>query len=105
MHRLQAKTVGTFPEIFQPGLMTFEEQSSRRAERRKRFREWRQYYIATSIGIQFVVSIFIGFGVGYLLDRWLGTKPWLMVFFLLFGVGAGFLNLVRVSMDQDRMDE
>jgi ATP synthase protein I len=82
--------------------MADEDPSSRREARRKKFREWRDFYVATSIGLHFVVSIFIGFGIGYLMDGWLGTRPWMMVLFILFGVGAGFFNLIRVSLDQDR---
>ena len=43
----------------------------------------------------FPVCIVIGYGIGYLLDRWLGTHS-LKVVFLLFGVAAGFVNFVRM---------
>lgn len=48
-----------------------------------------------SVGTQLVVSVFIGFGMGYWLDKHLGTRPILMVVFILLGVAAGFLNVYR----------
>ena len=34
--------------------------------------------------------------VGWLLDRWLGTSPWLIVVGILVGSVAGFMHLIRV---------
>ena len=48
-----------------------------------------------SVGTQLVVSVFIGFGMGYWLDKQFGTQPVLMVVFMLLGVAAGFLNVYR----------
>ena len=39
-----------------------------------------------------VVSGLIG---GWLLDRWLGTSPWLLVTGLVLGGAAGFYELIR----------
>ena len=36
-------------------------------------------------------------GVGWLLDRWLGTRPWLMVVGLVLGAIAGFYEFVRLT--------
>ena len=46
-----------------------------------------------SMGFAMVISTLIGFGLGLYLDKVLGTAPWLMVFFLLLGVIAGFRNI------------
>lgn len=51
--------------------------------------------VLASVGTQLVVSIFIGFGAGYWLDRWLGTRPVLMIVFMVLGVAAGFLEIYR----------
>ncbi|MDH5509635.1 MAG: AtpZ/AtpI family protein [Nitrospinota bacterium] len=53
-------------------------------------------YLVTTVGLQIVISVLIGFGMGLWIDRWLGTKPWFMLLFILLGVGAGFLNVYRV---------
>jgi ATP synthase protein I len=38
-----------------------------------------------------------GFLIGLLLDRWLGTQPWLMLTLLFLGFAAGFFNVIRIS--------
>jgi ATP synthase protein I len=35
--------------------------------------------------------------VGWLLDRWLGTKPWLMLVMLFLGFAVGIMNVLRIS--------
>ncbi len=53
--------------------------------------------VAMRIGIELVVAVFVGTGIGWLLDQWLGTKPWLMVVFFLLGAAAGFFNVIRMA--------
>jgi len=38
-----------------------------------------------------------GFLIGLVLDRMLGTKPWLMLLLLFLGFGVGFRNVLRIS--------
>ena len=33
--------------------------------------------------------------IGYALDWWLGTKPWLFLLFFVLGFAAGVLNVLR----------
>ena len=40
--------------------------------------------------------LIMGFGGGYWLDGWLGTRPWLSFFGFFLGLGAGVLNVYRV---------
>jgi ATP synthase protein I len=56
---------------------------------------WRTLGQLSTLGIAMVAAVAIGLGIGYWLDRWLGTGPWLTMLFALFGIVAGFLNLVR----------
>ncbi len=51
--------------------------------------------LAFRIGVELVSGLAIGVGIGWLLDRWLGTGPWLMVVFFFLGSGAGILNVYR----------
>jgi ATP synthase protein I len=44
-----------------------------------------------------VASAIAGIGIGYLLDRWLGTAPWLLLGFMLLGCVAGFRRLLRLA--------
>lgn len=50
---------------------------------------------AGTIGLQLVSATFIGLAMGYFLDKWLGTGPWLLVIFLLLGIVAGFRDVYR----------
>jgi ATP synthase protein I len=34
---------------------------------------------------------------GWVLDRWLGTKPWLMLALLFAGFAVGVMNVLRIS--------
>jgi len=51
---------------------------------------------AMRLGVELVAALIAGVAIGYFLDRWLGTKPWLMLVFFLLGSAAGFLNVYRV---------
>jgi len=50
--------------------------------------------LAFRIGTELVVAVAVGAVIGWLLDQWLGTH-WLIVPFLLLGIGAGFRNVFR----------
>jgi len=54
-------------------------------------------FALSSVGLTLVFSTFIGFGIGYYADKFLGTKPILMIIFLLLGIAAGFINLFRTA--------
>lgn len=49
------------------------------------------------LAIEFVAGVAVGVGMGWVLDRWLGTAPWLMVLFLLLGGAAGVMNAYRAA--------
>lgn len=50
---------------------------------------------ALRIGTELVAAVIVGVAIGWLLDYWLGTKPWLMIVFFLLGSAAGVLNVFR----------
>lgn len=45
------------------------------------------------IGLHMVSGLAVGGVMGYFLDKWLGTSPWLMIVFFILGIGAGFRNV------------
>ena len=55
-----------------------------------------------TIGMQLVVATFIGLAMGYYLDQWLGTKPWMLIIFLLLGIATGFRDVYREAMRLQR---
>jgi ATP synthase protein I len=52
---------------------------------------------AVRLGVEIVSALVIGSLIGLLLDRWLGTTPWLMLLFFLLGAAAGFMNVYRTA--------
>lgn len=50
----------------------------------------------STVGFAFVLAIVIGFGGGYMLDNWLGTRPWFSFLGFFLGVAAGILNVYRI---------
>ena len=51
----------------------------------------------STVGFSFVLAIVIGAWFGWLLDKWLGTSPWLFLLFFVFGLAAGILNVYRTA--------
>ena len=56
---------------------------------------WNNLLRASLVGIHLVTATFLGLAMGYFLDKWLGTKPWLTMIFLLLGIAAGFKNMYQ----------
>ena len=46
---------------------------------------------------ELVVGVGVGGFIGWLLDRWLGTAPWLLVLFVALGFAAGLMNVIRAA--------
>lgn len=49
----------------------------------------------SSLVLMLPSSIAVGLFFGYFLDKLMGTHPWMLIIFTLFGVASGFLSLVR----------
>ncbi len=63
---------------------------------------FKQLLEASSVGIHLVVSTFVGFAIGYGLDKLFGTSPYLTVIFLITGIIAGFRELIRIAKKQEK---
>lgn len=59
--------------------------------------EFRHYLRFSTLGIEIGVALAIGILIGWYLDRLFGTEPWLMILFSIFGIIAGFRNIVRLA--------
>jgi ATP synthase protein I len=59
----------------------------------------------SGVGISLVASTLIGLFMGYYLDRWLGTDPWLTLLFLGFGIAAGFRNIFILTQRELRRQQ
>jgi ATP synthase protein I len=49
------------------------------------------------LSTELVAGVLVGAGLGWLLDRWLGTSPWGLIVFLMLGFAAGVLNVMRAA--------
>ncbi len=58
-----------------------------------------------SLGYTFAASVIAFAGVGYLLDRWLGTIPFLTILGTLVGAGLAFVWVyLKVQQDEAAQD-
>ena len=87
------------PEEFDARLRAAREEADAVAGRRsRRAATGSGLGVALRIGVELVAALIVGGGIGFLLDRWLGTAPWLLVVFFLLGAGAGIVNVYRVMV-------
>lgn len=52
---------------------------------------------ALRLGVELVAGVAVGGFIGWALDRWLGSAPFLMVVFLALGAAAGIMNVFRAA--------
>lgn len=52
-----------------------------------------------------VAATFIGLAMGYYLDIWFGTTPWLTLVFLVLGIVSGFRNIFILTTRELRRQE
>ena len=73
-----------------------EQQPSPKKEAKSEF--FRFLGIASTVGINLVISTFIGFAIGWLLDnKVFNTSPWFTIIFLILGIAAGFKYLIKIA--------
>ena len=51
--------------------------------------------MAFKMSTEMVAAVIVGTIIGFILDNWFGTKPWLILIFFFVGVIAGILNVIR----------
>jgi ATP synthase protein I len=56
--------------------------------------------LAFRVGVELVAGVAVGAGIGYALDHWLGTGPWLMIVFFFLGAAGGMMNVFRAATGQ-----
>lgn len=49
---------------------------------------------------EMIGGVIVGGVLGWYLDQWLGTKPWLFILFFLLGSGAGMMNIIRSASQE-----
>ncbi len=61
-------------------------------ERLERKKTYQEILNASTVGMALVSGVVIGGAMGYFLDNWLNTSPWLLFIFIVFGFIAGIKN-------------
>jgi F0F1-type ATP synthase assembly protein I len=64
--------------------------------------ETREAASYASAGFTYAGTMLVFGGVGYLVDRWAGTDPWLLVLGLIAGAVGGFIRLVITFSTKSR---
>ena len=59
---------------------------------------------AFKLGTELVAAVAVGTIIGFILDNWFDTKPWLMIFFFFLGSVAGILNVIKVAKRMQEKD-
>jgi ATP synthase protein I len=53
--------------------------------------------LAFRVVSELVVGVAVCMGLGWMVDSWLGTKPWFMIGMMPLGLAAGVVNVVRLA--------
>lgn len=64
----------------------------------------RAFALAWALPFELVVPMVLGGAIGYFLDRWLHTKPALLIVLGLLGLALGIRNLVKSASLLDKKD-
>ena len=59
---------------------------------------------AFKLGTELVAAVAVGTIIGFILDSWFGTTPWLIIIFFFLGAAAGMLNVIRTANRMQRED-
>ena len=58
--------------------------------------------IAFKMSTELVAAVLVGTIIGFILDNWFGTKPWLILIFFFVGVIAGILNVIKSAKNMQK---
>ena len=59
---------------------------------------------AFKLGTELVAAVAVGTIIGFILDNWFDTKPWLIIIFFFLGAAAGMLNVIRAANRMQKED-
>ncbi|MDC0489056.1 AtpZ/AtpI family protein [Pelagibacteraceae bacterium] len=59
---------------------------------------------AFKLGSELVAAVAVGTIIGFILDSWFDTKPWLIIIFFFLGAAAGILNVIRTANRMQKED-
>jgi ATP synthase protein I len=59
---------------------------------------------AFKLGTELVAAVGVGTIIGFILDSWFDTKPWLIIIFFFLGSAAGMLNVIKTANRMQKED-
>ena len=59
---------------------------------------------AFKLGTELVAAVAVGTIIGFILDSWFDTKPWLIIIFFFLGAASGMLNVIRTANRMQKED-
>ena len=59
---------------------------------------------AFKLGTELVAAVAVGTIIGFILDNWFDTKPWLIIIFFFLGAAAGMLNIIRTANQMQKKE-
>ena len=59
---------------------------------------------AFKLGTELVAAVGVGTIIGFILDSWFDTKPWLIIIFFFLGAAAGMSNVIRTANRMQKED-
>ena len=51
-----------------------------------------------------MAAVVVGTIIGFILDSWFDTKPWLIIIFFFLGAAAGMMNVIRTANRMQKED-
>lgn len=65
----------------------------------------KDFLYASSVGIHFVLCSIVGVAIGYFLDGFFNTFPYLSVLFFIIGISAGVKELLSIAKKERMKDK
>jgi len=59
---------------------------------------------AFKLSTELVSAVLVGTIIGFILDSWFDTKPWLIIIFFFLGSIAGILNIIKAAKRMQQKD-
>ena len=93
----------TIPEDFKTRLKIAKEKIKKQVENDS---ENRGSFMGSAfkLGTELVAAVAVGTIIGFILDSWFDTKPWLIIIFFFLGSAAGMLNVIRTANKMQKKD-
>ena len=57
---------------------------------------------AFQLSTELVSAVLVATIIGFILDNWFDTKPWLIIIFFFIGVATGIINVIRSAKKMQR---